>query len=81
MSRAVPKPSESSTRTGMIFAFGTSPVSPTWLLSRSAIVPATWVPCPSSSSGNLSLSTKSWPGMNCLREKSGLRRNRGFLFV
>ena len=39
MFRAVPKPSESSTRTGMIFAREARPVRPKWLPVRSAIVP------------------------------------------
>jgi hypothetical protein len=59
MSRAVPNPSASSTRIGMIFARGARPVSATLLPVRSAIVPAMWVPCPSRSSGILLRSTTS----------------------
>ncbi len=46
------------------------------MLVFSAIVPATWVPWPFSSSGRRSPSTKSWPLTNCPAAKSGLRRKR-----
>ena len=79
MSRALPRPFASSTRTGISFALGTSPVSPTPLPVRSPIVPATCVPWPSRSSGIALPFTKSKPGANCFVAKSGLRRKLGRL--
>ena len=46
-----PSPLRSSTRTGMIRAPNASPVTPTPLSMLSAIVDATWVPCPLRSFG------------------------------
>jgi hypothetical protein len=44
----------------MTFTPYASPVTPILLFVACAIVPVTWVPCPSSSSGVRSLSMKSY---------------------
>ena len=60
-SETKPLPSLSSTRSGTIRAPYATPATPTPLSPTAAIVPATWVPWPFSSSGVASSATKSQP--------------------
>ena len=60
-----PDPSDPSTRTGMIFARGATDATPTEFPVSAAMMPAINVPCPFSSNGCASLSTKSYPGTSC----------------
>ena len=60
-------PVASPARSAMIEAFQLTPVTPSALLPRAAIVPATWVPCSFASIGLLSFCTKSQPRTSSTR--------------
>src|SRR3954451_10342675 len=61
MSVLVPSPFASSARSGRILAPGATPSMPMPLPASAAVIPVTCVPCPLSSWGVESPSTKSWP--------------------
>ncbi len=70
---AVPMPSQPSTRTGMMVHPPAMPAARKELLQQEAMMAATWVPCPYSSSGYSSPAMKSYPGAKRVAERSGAR--------
>ena len=77
MAATEPEPFAESTLSGMIATSGATPATPSLLFVDCAIVPATCVPCPWSSSALALLATKLKPGTKLrLREIADLRDAR-----